>query len=583
MRQAINNPRRTLSNQKLTEDECEERIDTIAGIVWEADPGTLRFLFVSKYAERMLGYPLSDWLEEPSFWADHLHPEDCNWVIGSLLAHARQQLSNQLEYRMVASDSQVVWIRNLISTAERSDGTTALRGFMLDISETKTVEQKLRNSATRDSLTGLPNRVAFVERLETAYRTRFTHPYAALFLDLDRFKVINDTLGHLRGDAILCAVANQFAEACGSRELLARLGGDEFAVLLEDLSSPEQAFRFAQRLHQQLTMPITIAGRDLTLTASIGIALSGSDCADPQDLLRGADTAMYHANRSGRGSTKVFDLAMRRQMVDSMALEIEIRKGLECPQFETFYQPIVRLSDGVPAYAEALIRWRHPDKGILTAGEFLPGAEESGLAVGLGWLVVRQALLQARQWRDQFGPLIKVSINISEQQFSQPNLIATLRRLVGESGAVPENLILEITEDIATNSQAAEAKLCGLKDLGFDLALDDFGTGRSSLSRLCRFPIDIIKIDRSFVRDLDSQKGEVVLVRAILSVARQLEMGVVAEGIETQEQSARLLELGCPLGQGYLFGRAMPAEEIERFLVQSKGHSVSSDPVDNIP
>jgi diguanylate cyclase (GGDEF)-like protein/PAS domain S-box-containing protein len=573
MRTQIDALRCALTDEKLARRESEERIDTIAGIVWEADPETLRFFYVSKYAERMLGYSLNRWLEEPSFWADHLHPEDRHWTVSSLLVHARQQLSNQLEYRMVTSNGQVIWIRNLVCAVERSNGTIVLRGFMLDISETKMVEQELRNSATRDALTGLPNRVAFVEKLKTAYGRRSTDSYAVLFLDLDRFKMVNDTLGHLRGDAILCAVANQLSEACGPRELLARLGGDEFAVLIEGLNSSEQAEEFARRLHQRLAKPITITGRHLTLSTSIGIALSASDCTDPQDLLRDADTAMYRAKRSARGSTKFFDIGMRQQLVEAICLENEIRRGLEKSEFEAFYQPIVRLEDGVTVYVEALMRWRHPEKGILAAGEFLPTARESGLAVALGWLVVRQAFLQAKEWRNNLGPLFKISVNISKHQFSQPNLVEELRRLMVESCVFSENLILEITEDVATNSQAAQAKLCELKELGFDLALDDFGTGRSSLSRLCRFPIDVIKIDRSFIRDLDSDKNEVVLVQAILSVARQLKMGVVAEGVETQEQRDRLLDLGCPLGQGYLFGRAMPAQETQDLISHASVHT----------
>ena len=348
---------------------------------------------------------------------------------------------------------------------------------------------------------------------------------------------------------------------------MARLGGDEFAVLAEHVRDGADAIAVAADLQSVVAQPIYIGGRIVEPSASVGIALGRPRCVDVQELLQDADTAMYQAKAAQRGSFQIFDVEMRRTLLEHVRLEADLKRGFRANEFRIFFQPIVDLQSGRAEGFESLTRWMHPERGIVDAGAFMRVAIESDMGVELAWNAIQLTFEQARLWDRQFGGPYRLASNVSGTQFAQPDFLQRMERLLKSSGADPANLVLEITEDIATEDTVTERKLHELKGLGFDLALDDFGVGRSSLNRLCRLPIDIIKVDRSFVQSLDLGESE-VLTKAILTVSRDLGMEVVAEGVETESQRSRLLELGFRLAQGYLFDRALPFEQAELRLAE---------------
>ncbi|MCB1019538.1 MAG: EAL domain-containing protein [Acidobacteria bacterium] len=538
-------------------------VNAVEGIVWEADPQTFRFQFVSRQAERLLGYPVRQWYEEDGFWMNHIHPDDRDRAVGYCVVESKQHRPHQLEYRMVAADNRVVWLRHLVNSVKQQDGSWRLCGVMFVITQTKELEERLRHSATHDALTGLPNRDSLLARLREVHQRDAGAPrYALFFLDVDHFKSINDTMGHYHGDRVLSELARRLNLLVGSNGMVARLGGDEFGVLLDIVRNPEHALDFAECMHKMLREPLETAGRRIEPSVSIGVVLGRSDCSDVQDLLQDADTAMYRAKASQRGTAKLFDMEMRRRLMRQVQLESDLAQGVERGEFLVFFQPIVRLADLRTAGFEALSRWLHPQHGLITAAEFMPVANSSEMGRRLTWSAVEQTLRQATHWTGRFDPPVRLFLNVSERQFSHKDFVHRMETLLHRCGADPRGLVLEITEEITTDNSEAEQKLHGLKSLGFQLALDDFGVGRSSLNRLCKLPIDVIKIDSAFIQSIELSESQ-VLVRAIEGVGADLGMEVIAEGIETEHQRTRLLDLGVEVGQGYLFGKAVPAQEAE--------------------
>ena len=447
--------------------------------------------------------------------------------------------------------------------------------FADDITARRAVEDQLRHDALHDGLTGLPNRHLFLERLARAILQEKRRPgylFAVLFLDLDRFKVVNDGLGHHVGDELLVAVASRLRGCLRETDTVARFGGDEFAVLLDDIGTVETAVRAAERIQAALSAPVSLSGYEVFTSASIGIALSSDAWGRPEHLLRNADMAMYRAKAAGTGRHEVFDRAMHALALTRLQMETDLRRGVERQEFSLHYQPIVNLRTGRIAGVEALLRWQHPERGWIAPADFVPAAEETGIILGMGRRVVSEACRQMREWQDAAGgprPLA-VSVNLSVKQFAQADLVEQVREALDESGLDPRLLRLEVTESvIVENVEAAAATLRRLKTLGIQLYLDDFGTGYSSLSALHRLPIDALKVDRSFVSGLGREEGATQMVRVVTTLARNLDLAVVAEGVEDAGQLAQLRRMGCDYAQGFHIAHPMAPDDLRALLAEN--------------
>jgi len=442
--------------------------------------------------------------------------------------------------------------------------------------------EQLTRQAFRDPLTNLPNRALFMDRLThglTRAQRRHEH-LAVLFLDLDRFKVVNDTLGHTVGDQLLVEVSRRLTSALRPGDTVARLGGDEFGILLEDVADAETAETVALRVEESMGKPYHFEGREVFVTASIGIALSSAKLGLPEEILRDADLAMYHAKAKGKARHEVFDGSMSAPALDRMDLEMDLRSAISRHEFRLHYQPILRLDTGKITEVEALIRWQHEKRGLLQPDEFIGLIEETGLIVPIGQWVLSEACRQARVWQIEYPttPPLVMSVNLSAKQFQNPKLVEEITQALDESGLAASCLKLEITEStVMQDAPVTLTRLNELKELGVRLAIDDFGTGYSSLGYLKRFPVDTLKIDRSFVKGLSPDGGDSAIVRAVVTVAKSLNMDVTAEGVETEGQLAELRALGCDRWQGFLFARPVSPERVAPLLAldQSKEKEVA--------
>jgi len=427
-------------------------------------------------------------------------------------------------------------------------------------------EEKLVHQALHDALTDLPNRAYFVERVSQAQARVRRDPdyrFAVLFIDFDDFKAVNDNLGHAAGDRLLMEIAGRLRTCVRPGDVVARLGGDEFTLLLEEISGLPDAEHAARRIQAALVAPIAIEGREIVATASIGVALSEPDYGQVQDLLRDADLAMYHAKEQGRARYQVFDVAMRDSAQARFGMEADLRTALEHGDLHLVFQPIVELQTGGVHGFEALLRWHRPKRGVILPPEFVPLAEQTGLIIPIGRWVLQEACRQARGWHDAFpaaGP-VRISVNLSGKQLAHPGLADDVRAALQDAGLSPSRLILEIGENVLMESaESSTDVLHQLRELKVELHIDDFGTGHSSLSSLPRFPIHGIKIDRAFVHRMGSRRTDLEIVRSIVELAGNLSLGVIAEGVETVTQRARLIAFGCELGQGHLFAKPLEAQ-----------------------
>ncbi len=462
-----------------------------------------------------------------------------------------------------------------------------------DVSGRKQSEEQLRHAAQHDTLTGLANRALFGEELKHAIsRARRWHnyKYAVLFLDCDRFKIINDSLGHEVGDQLLIGIADRLRGTLRSLEtssraraehLPARLGGDEFAVLLNDIEGVREAIRVAERVQRELSVPYMLAGHEVTSTASVGIVTSDGNYKRPDDVMRDADTAMYQAKSSGNARYVVFDERMHLEVVQRLNLEKDLRAAVAKGQFELVFQPIICLQTAALDGFEALIRWVHPKQGVVRPGMFITLAEELGLIIPIGSWVLREACRQLRRWQKRFGDhaRLSMSVNLSKQQITDENLIPTIAHVIEETGISPASLRLEITEStIVDDLEGITPDLERLKNLGVQLAMDDFGTGHSSLGFLHRVPMDVLKIDRSFIDRTGKIRDYAAIIHTVIQLAHNLGMDVVAEGIETHDQMILLQSLDCNFGQGYLFGQPLTAKAAESLLKKGYRFSVAATP-----
>jgi diguanylate cyclase (GGDEF)-like protein/PAS domain S-box-containing protein len=533
--------------------------------LWDWHLRTDRIYYSPRW-KSMLGFAEEEIGEEPREWFDRVHPDDLMVLKAEISAHQGGGTPHfKSEHRMLHKDGTYRWVLSRgIAVRNGSGEAYRMAGSQSDITGRKLAEKRLLHDAFHDSLTGLPNRALFLDRLGMviAHSQRLgSHPYSVLFLDLDRFKNVNDSLGHHVGDELLIAVARRLESLLRPGDTVARLGGDEFAILLNDVTDGTQATRVAQRVNRELAQPFNLRGHEVFVTMSLGIAL-GSSCEyeRAEDVLRDADTAMYRAKAAGKDRSVLFDRNMHDRAVALLQVENDLRRALEREEFEVHYQPIVSLATGKLDAFEALLRWNHPVRGLLHPESFIAIAEDTGLIVPIGWWVLREACRQLAEWQALYpsDPPVPVSVNLSGKQFMQADLIKRLKKILRETDVRMGSLHLEMTEStIMDHGDAALAKLSQLRDLGVKLYIDDFGTGYSSLSYLHRLPMDALKIDRSFINYTGDGAGRPEIVHTIVTLARTLGMGVAAEGLETAEQVSRLRGLSCQYGQGYFFSKPM--------------------------
>jgi diguanylate cyclase (GGDEF)-like protein/PAS domain S-box-containing protein len=543
--------------------------------------GTMRF--VSPSSNRVFGYDPSEMVGRPI--ASLLHPDDRDRAT-TLFDHALRTpgVTGPVEWRFRQPDGS--WLHAEI-LASNLTGDPTVRGIVLntrDVSERKRLEEQLTHQAFHDPLTGLANRALFRDRVSHALTLaqRTSHPITVLFLDLDDFKRVNDSLGHAEGDRLLIAAAERFLSCARAADTVARLGGDEFAILIEHAAGSDGKAELLERLATAMSHPFTLSGNQVQVTASIGVATaSPGESAD--DLLRNADVAMYAAKRRGKGRSETYESRMYADVRHRLEMEAALRAAIDAGELTLHYQPIVHLATGAIQGVEALVRWEHPNYGHLLPQHFIPLAEETGLIVKLGSWVLDEACRQIQAWRLAHpGSALSISINISGRQLQSPGIADALRDAMAGSGVDPSAVILEITESVLMQqTDSVLERLQSLKALGVGLAIDDFGTGYSSLSYLQRFPIDILKIAEPFVEEVALGAERAALARAIIGLGDTLRLKTVAEGIEMNEQRMALLELGCSLGQGHYFSRALPAQSLERMLTARR--SPSEPHVPHIP
>jgi diguanylate cyclase (GGDEF)-like protein/PAS domain S-box-containing protein len=517
---------------------------------------------LDRAVEAVLGQPL---------W-DYVHPED-EPIMANLFsaAQAYPHRTQQAELRLLHGDGS--W-RKVEMTCSDQRSTPEIGGLVLnarDVTQRRALEQELAHRAYHDTLTELPNRALLVDRLghALARAARVGGRTGVLFIDLDDFKIINDSLGHQLGDELLVLVSQHLRASIRPGDTAARLGGDEFIVLLEDLSTPGDARAVADRFLERLRSPIPLSSREVTIGASIGIALSSdSESVLPDDLLRQADLAMYAAKSQGKGRVTAFDPSMHERSLERMEVEADLRRALERDELLVFYQTIVELDTKRVIGVEALVRWQHPTRGLMLPDQFITVAEETGLIVPLGRWVLREACRQTQAWRQGTAdPGLVISVNLSARQFQSPNLLDDVATALHDSRLPPACLKLEITESVAMEAGLATIEtLQSLKGLGVLLAIDDFGTGYSSLAYLKRFPVDTLKVDRAFVDGLGHDPQDTAIVKSVVAMARALGLSVTAEGIETAAQLKELRALNCREGQGYYFSRPQPAATVTPLL-----------------
>jgi diguanylate cyclase (GGDEF)-like protein/PAS domain S-box-containing protein len=575
LREAIERAERKRAEEALR--ESEERYALAArganDGLWDWNLKTNAIYFSARW-KSMLGCEESEIQNSPAEWFNRVHPADFERLRAEIAAHLEGRTPHfEDEHRMLHRDGAYRWMLSRgLAVRDASGKAYRMAGSQTDITKRKDAEEQLLHDAFHDVLTGLPNRALLMDRLDllvTRAQRRRDYLFAVLWLDLDRFKVVNDSLGHLMGDQLLVATARRLEGCLRPVDTVARIGGDEFTILLDDIRDASDAVRVADRIQRELALPFNVSGQEVFTSASIGIALSATGYERAEDVLRDADTAMYRAKALGKARHEVFDKAMHARTRALLQVETDLRRAVERREFRIHYQPIVSLETGTIAGFEALVRWDHPDRGLVAPGEFIPVAEDTGLIIPIGRVVLEEACRQAREWQARFpgGPPLSVSANLSMKQLLQRDLAQQIGQVLWETGLDADRLRLEITESmLMENVEYANTIVLQLRALDIRLSIDDFGTGYSSLSYLHRFPIDALKIDRSFVSGTGANERNPEIVRAIVTLARSLGVKVIAEGIETAEQLAQLRALDCEYGQGYFFSRPVDDERVRALI-----------------
>lgn len=540
--------------------------------LWDWDVLSNRIHYSYRW-KSMLGYGERELTDHPEEWFSRVHPDDRTDLETKVAAHLEGRNPHfESEYRVMHRDGTFRWVLSRgLAVRDGRGQVTRMAGSQTDITLRKKAEEQLVYDAFHDALTGLPNRALFMDRLQhvIAGDRHKNCLYAVLFLDMDRFKVINDSLGHTVGDQLLITVGRKLTECLRPGDTVARLGGDEFSVLLEDISELKDAVDIADRVQQKFASPLLIKGHEVFTSLSIGIALSSKAYERPEQVLRDADIAMYQAKGRGNGCHEIFDSRMHANILDRLELEADLRRAIDHKEFVVHYQPILNLKSHQLVGFEALIRWEHPKRGTVYPMEFIPLAEENGLIGVIGDWMMRESCRQLSSWQDKYprNPALKMSMNISSKQFAQPDLTDKLLAILADTGVQADNLALEITESmIMENVDSAVATMEKLRELGFHIHVDDFGTGYSSLSYLHRFPITALKIDKMFISKLSESGENSEIISSIVSLANSLNLQVIAEGLEMTHQLYHIKEMQCEFGQGYLFSKAMNPLKIDRWI-----------------
>ncbi len=524
-----------------------------------------RFTYLNQQAERLLQAKRESLLKH-----------DLNEMLPNLADWFKEAMEKaMLEKTAVTGEGRYELLGKWLE-AQVYPGNEGISVYFRDITERKQAEERLNYLANYDALTDLPNRVLLIDRLEQALTRAPWHDrsVAVLFCDLDRFKVVNDTLGHNVGDQLLKTVASRFNDCLRSGDTVARLGGDEFVMLLSDMAKPDDICKIAQKIIDRISKPLILEGHEVFVTASIGISLFPDDGRDANALLKHADIAMYRAKEKGKNNFQLYSRALDARTADRLTLESALRRGLEKGELCAYFQPQVDLKTNKIIGAEALIRWQHPEMGLVSPADFLPIAEETGLIAAIDQWILHCACEQNKHWRDIGLPAMRVAVNMSDRLFHQPDLEHIIADILEQTGLPADGLELELTEAVVMHDvEQALKTLNALREMGIKLSIDDFGTGYSSLSYLKRYPIHTVKVDRSFVRDITTDPGDAAIIEAIIAMSHKLKLNVVAEGVETTEQQAFLLQQHCDVMQGFLFSRPLPASE---FIELVNSHTQSN-------
>lgn len=541
--------------------------------LWDWDLKKNRVYFSPRW-KMMIGCEDPEIGSKPDEWLGRIHEEDIERVKHELTEHFRGDTSHfENEHRVRHKDGTFRWmLARAIAVWDNHGIPVRMVGSLTDINDRKIAEEKILHDAFHDTLTDLPNRTLFTDRLRLAVeraKRRDDFLFAVLFLDIDRFKDVNDSLGHAAGDQLLTEISRILSDGLRATDTVARMGGDEFGILLEDIENISDATRIAERIQEKLRVPIKISGHETFISASIGIVLSATGYSRAEDVLRDADIAMYRAKSQGKARYEIFDNAMRDRIMEKLDLESALRQAIEHNELRLDFQPIISLQSKLVIGFEALVRWLHPQRGLLSPGEFIPLAEETGLIVPIGRWVLHEACRQMKMWSDRYdvAPPLTVSVNLSSKQFTKANLVEDIIQTLQETGLNPRHLKLEITESVIMEDVSSTAEIFKrLHDLNIQIQVDDFGVGYSSLSYLSNFPIDTLKIDQTFVRALDRDSSNIKIFQAVVMLAHGLGMDVIAEGVETEDELEQIRAIGVEMAQGYFISRPSSPEQLEKHL-----------------
>ena len=566
-----------LQQQEL--NQLKSTLDKTLDCIFMFYPDSLQFFYINEGAVNQVGYSIEEML---SMKAYDIKPEFDEEKFQAIVQPLIDGLETSMTFETIHrhKDGSELPVEIFLQYIKHENENPRFVAIVRDISERVAVQKKLHHLAHHDHLTNLPNRLLFMDRLEHALLRRKNETLAVLFLDLDRFKVINDTLGHACGDKVLIILSERLNQCLRKGDTLARLSGDEFAIVLEGLNSSDEIAPVVRHILSELTAPFMIDAHELFVTASIGISMSPNDAEDPQTLLKNADIAMYRAKDLGRNTYQFYSADMSSKALERLSLETSLRYALERDQFRLVYQPQVNIESGLIIGFEALLRWNHPEKGSVEPSDFIPVLEDTGLIEEVGEWVLIESCRQTKIWQEKHGQDFRLSVNLSARQFKDCGLVKKVLDCLEQTKLPPHTLELEITESILMhNTDAVNVSMRELEELGLRIALDDFGTGYSSLSYLKKFPIDTIKVDKTFIRDVTTDQDDAAIVSAIIAIAKSLKMELVAEGVETQQQLNFIKEKGCSIMQGYLFSKPLAVEEMDNLLSEFIQVSTAPDGV----
>jgi diguanylate cyclase (GGDEF)-like protein/PAS domain S-box-containing protein len=544
--------------------------------LWDWNLKTNKIYYSDRWKE-MLGFNDDEISDTPDEWLSRIHQEDHDRVRASIDAYLEGTTSNfEIEYRIRHFSDNYLWMMAKGLAIRTSSGrATRFAGSQTDVSERKSNEEQMIYDALHDTLTSIPNRTLLLDRIRQSLVRRKRYPktsFAIIFIDLDRFRLVNESLGHIHGDELLQLISARLKETIPIGDTVARLGGDEFSVLLQDIESVRDVEAIAKDIQNSFSKPFFLGDKEVFASASMGIAHSDNNYKTPEEILRDSELAMYRAKRGGKSQSIVFQPQFRQSSLSPIDLDTDLRRALDRDEMELHYQPIISMRDRTISGFEALLRWSHRSRGVISPNEFIPLAEETGLIYDLGQWVLGKACKQIAAWNKskEKEDQLEISINLSSRQFSDPNLVEGIVENIEKSGFNAEFLKIEITESaLMQNAQRSVSMLNQLKDLNIKVCVDDFGTGYSSLSYLHTFPIDTLKIDRSFVHDMSRNFRNMEIIRTIIMLAHNLKLDVIAEGVETGEQDAQLSALGCQFAQGFYFSRPLNSSDAALLIQQN--------------